>query len=117
LTSDDRPRRATASPGERTSRETVALVLDGCLYALLGGPASSAFRAYLKNHGSGTIVDLLEKPEILHESLQKVFGDSAVILEEFMVRSLQREFGVDSSSGSGLVPTLRAIMKEARAHP
>jgi hypothetical protein len=91
------------------SAEAVALVIDGCLYALLGGPASSSFRTYIKNQHSATIAELVEDPEKLHTVLVGVFGDSTSVLEDFMVRSLIREFGLSSSLCTDLVAALRAV--------
>ncbi len=101
-------RKTSVTEDPKPSADTVALVLDGCLYALLGGPASNAFRTYIKSQSSVTIADLVDDPQKLHECLQGVFGDSALIIEEFMVRSLVREFSLPGTLCIDLVSTLRA---------
>ncbi len=101
-------RKASVTEDPKPSTETIALVLDGCLYALLGGPASSAFRTYIKRQSSVTIADLVDDPQKLHDCLQGVFGDSAPIIEEFMIRSLVREFDLPDTLCIDLVSTLRA---------
>jgi hypothetical protein len=101
-------RKASVTEDPKPSTETIALVLDGCLYALLGGPASSAFRTYIKRQSSVTIADLVNDPQKLDECLQGVFGDSAPIIEEFMTRSLVREFNLPEALCVDLVSTLKA---------
>jgi hypothetical protein len=101
------PEKATVA-GQKPSNETIALVLDGCLYALLGGPASSAFRTYVKRQSSATIADLVDDPQKLHSCLEGVFGDSALIIEDFMVKRLVREFELPGSLCIDLISTLRA---------
>jgi hypothetical protein len=101
-------RKTAVTEDPKPSTETIALVIDGCLYALLGGPASSAFRTYIKRESSVTIADLVDDPLKLSECLQGVFGDSAPVIEEFMVRSLVREFSLPASLCIDLVSTLRA---------
>jgi hypothetical protein len=110
LSAEGELRRARASEDPKPSTETVALVLDGCLYALLGGPASSAFRTYIKRQSSVTIADLVDDPQKLHDCLQGVFGDSALVIEEFMVRSLVREFDLPGTLCVDLISTVRAAM-------
>ena len=101
-------RKASVTEDPEPSTETIALVLDGCLYALLGAPASSAFRTYIKRQNSVTIADLVDDPQKLHECLQGIFGDSAPVIEDFMIRSLVREFNLPAALCVDLVSTLRA---------
>jgi len=101
-------RKASVTEDPKPSTETIALVLDGCLYALLGGPASSAFRTYIKRQSSLTIADLVDDPRKLDECLQGVFGESATVIEEFMTKSLVREFNLPEALCIDLVSSLRA---------
>jgi hypothetical protein len=101
-------RKASVTEDPKPSTETIALVLDGCLYALLGGPASNAFRTYIKRQSSVTIADLVSDPQKLDECLQCVFGESASVIEEFMIRSLVREFNLPEALCVDLVSTLKA---------
>jgi hypothetical protein len=99
--------KASATEGPRPSNETIGLVLDGCLYALLGGPASSAFRSYVKRQSSATIAELVDDPQKLQGIVEAVFGDSAAIIEDFMVKSLVREFNLPASLCVDFVSTLK----------
>jgi len=100
---------STDAGSSRPTNEAIALVLDGCLYALLGGPASSAFRMYIKRQSSVTIADLIDDPPKFHQCLEGVFGDSTPIIEEFMVKRLVREFGLSPSLCVDMVSTLSAL--------
>jgi hypothetical protein len=108
LTAEGGLRKASPTEDPKPSTENVALVLDGCLYALLGGPASSAFRTYIKRESSVTIADLVDDPQKLHECLFGVFGDSTPVIEDFMVRSLVREFVLPGALCVDLVSAIRA---------
>jgi hypothetical protein len=107
LTAEGAGRKVSSSDQSGATPETIALVIDGCLYALLGGPASSAFRSYLKRERSTSVVELTRDPEGFTDSLKAVFGDSAVLLEDFMARSLVKEFDMDEKE-----PSLEAVLKK-----
>jgi len=94
------------STDNASPNDSIALVIDGCLYALLGGSASSAFRGYLMKHGSLTISSIVNDPAGFHSILREVFGDSANILEDFMKRSLIKELSLPDALCFDLVSTL-----------
>jgi hypothetical protein len=101
-------RSATDTEASKPSTEMLALVIDGCLYALLGGPASNAFRTYVKKQYSANVADLVDDPEKLQKCLGDVFGDSATIIEDFIMKSLLREFELPAALCVDLASTLKA---------